>query len=178
MKFTMINEDDDKPKSIWQRSWTIRTLKHEYGVIVITLLGVAVSFLCLYTFVKAERMIFNEMVVTVSPWNYFRGIRTAQAASLTTKEYIQLVFGKDAPTALAVMTAESHGNAYAINKNKDGSYDLGCWQLNDHWQKFTREQAFDCKWSTDKAFEIYKKWGNSFNAWSVYKNNSYKKYVR
>jgi hypothetical protein len=86
-------------------------------------------------------------------------------------------FGKQCDTALAIINAESHFDRYAINVNKDGSKDLGCWQLNDKAQKVDRSIAFDCLQATDKAYKIYQSWGN-FNAWSAYKNGSYKKYLK
>lgn len=173
MKFTMIKEDDEpkKYKTVFQRSWTIRTLKHEYGVIVITLLGVAISFLCLYTFVKAEQWILNEKVVTVSPWNYVRGIRTAQAASLTTREYIQLVFGKDTPTALLVANGE--GLNYpcdGFNTNTNRSIDVGPFRINSiHFKKpgINVVSMADCHKNVDFAYKLYKEQG--WCPWVAYK---------
>lgn len=174
--FTMIEETETRIirsirwiKRTIRRSWTIRTLKHEYGVIVITLLGVALALGCLYTFVKAEQWILNEKVVTVSPWNYVRGIKTAKAEELTTEQYIRLVFGKDAPTALLVAKAESGMRCDAQNVNKGtNSLDAGLFQINSvHLKKagWKIGDLLDCHRNTDMAYKIFK--GSGWGAWSV-----------
>lgn len=75
-------------------------------------------------------------------------------------------FGRDCKKALEIVRLESNFNPWAINKNTDGSYDIGLWQLNEKWQKVPRAEAFEPILATYKAYEIYKKWGNNFNAWT------------
>lgn len=158
-------------KSIWQRSWTIRTLKHEYGSIVITLLGVAVAFLCLFTFSRAERWILNEKIVITPGITW---VRTAKA-EMTDVEYIRALFGKRSSEALFIYHAESGGQSYAINQNTDKgrTFDLGCMQLNEKWQLkprgLTRADAFNCKKSIEVSKQIFQEQGN-FCAWTSYKN--------
>lgn len=147
-------------KSTWQRSWTIRTLKHEYGVIVITLLGVALALGCLYTFVKAEQWILREKIVTVSPWNYVRSIRTAKAAEVEwpdigdCEQYRPIVekyFGKLTDEALFVAKMEGGCIADRIGpKNSDGSKDYCTFQI-------TREPlaAQSLEVCVRRAFEKY-----------------------
>lgn len=121
----------------------------------------------------------REKIVTVPHINF---VRTAQAKELTPEEYI-CTKRWDCKIAKAIFKAESGFYAYAINKNNDkgGTLDLGCAQLNEKWQMkpkgITRKQAFDCKFSIDIAYQIYVEWGHTFNAWSSYKNGSYKKFV-
>src|ERR1022692_2908337 len=46
------------------------------------------------------------------------------------KDYVSAKFGKDAPIALAIMQAESHGNAEALHVNGNETADFGCMQIN------------------------------------------------
>ena len=96
-------------------------------------------------------------------------IRQPKPENLSAKEYICRKFKADCATALKVVKLESNFNQYAINKNKDGSLDLGMWQINEKYQKVSRKEAFDPILSTEVAYNIYKSWGNSFEAWSAYK---------
>lgn len=67
--------------------------------------------------------------------------------------------------ASAIIRCESNWYTHAINKNKDGSYDLGLWQINGGYHPdISREEAFDVYASTRYAMEIYKSWG-SWDAW-------------
>ena len=64
--------------------------------------------------------------------------------------------------ALSIIDCESKWNPYAINKNLDGSYDIGLWQLNEKYHDITRECGFDVYCSTryamDKIYLPQKNW--------------------
>jgi hypothetical protein len=111
-------------------------------------------------------------------------------------------FGEAARVAYAVMTAENgaHRNE-AINTNRDsgtltgkswdvyfkgGTIDVGLFQINMYWnwEKIPGD-SYEDKLASLKnpeinveiAAKIYRSWGNSFAAWSTYKNRSYLKYL-
>lgn len=65
--------------------------------------------------------------------------------------------------AFDIITCESHWNVYAINKNRNGTYDLGLWQINDI-HKLDRACSLDVYCSTRWAIEKYQRDG-SWNAW-------------
>ena len=63
-----------------------------------------------------------------------------------------------------VISCESRWNEYAINKNKDGSFDLGLFQVNEKYHpQYGRECLMDLECNLKAAMEIYKKSG--FGAW-------------
>jgi hypothetical protein len=63
--------------------------------------------------------------------------------------------------AVSIIQCESGWNQYAINKNTDGSFDTGLWQINNkiHGKSITRGETFDVEISTKYAMELYKKHG-------------------
>jgi hypothetical protein len=75
---------------------------------------------------------------------------------------------KEKIKALAIIQCESGFDQYAINKNTNGSLDLGLWQINEPSHKskgLTRACAFDIACATKFAIEqIYLPQGN-WNAW-------------
>ena len=97
---------------------------------------------------------------------------TAPQPTLSVQEHVIGImkdeFGLSWPEiaeAISIISCESSWNEWAIGVNKDGSKDLGLWQLNEKWNKdLTRACAFDVYCSTRKAMEIYKKRGN-WSAW-------------
>jgi hypothetical protein len=66
-------------------------------------------------------------------------------------------------TAVEIINCESKWNEYAINKNRNGTFDVGLWQINDV-HKLNRKCSFDMECATKWAIEKYKKEGN-WNAW-------------
>ena len=71
--------------------------------------------------------------------------------------------GIDSYEAYAIIKCESNWSDVAINKNKDGSYDIGLWQLNEKWQPSPRACKLDYKCATEQAIKIIKKSG--FRPW-------------
>ena len=63
---------------------------------------------------------------------------------------------------------ESNYNQYAINKNTNGTYDIGYLQINE-LHKLPREVAFDYKGATEWAINKIKHDGN-YMAWYGYRN--------
>lgn len=64
---------------------------------------------------------------------------------------------------------ESNYNQYAINKNTNGTYDIGYLQINEV-HRLPRETSFDYKKATDWAIKKIKHDGNMM-AWYGYRNN-------
>lgn len=100
-------------------------------------------------------------------------------------EIIAYIESKDWDDKVAVALAKSE-NFWNLTKsfdcgrvgkmNSNGTYDTGLWQINSihiNSGAITLEDAKDCYKATDFAYGLYKGRGNTFNAWSAYKNGSY-----
>ena len=62
---------------------------------------------------------------------------------------------------------ESHYYQYAINKNSNGTFDTGLWQINDI-HNISREDTFDYKKATEWSIKKIKHDGN-YEAWYAYR---------
>ena len=69
--------------------------------------------------------------------------------------------------AINCFYSESGLTEKKVGQNTDAprSKDHGVAQLNDYWHKLTEEQKTEYKANIDKAYEIYKGWGDSFDPW-------------
>lgn len=91
----------------------------------------------------------------------------------------------DAATAAAIAMAESGGRATARNTNKNGSVDIGLWQINSvHRGAFGLPkdlQAFEAFLTNPnnnaKAAVAIKK-VQGWNAWVAYKNNKHLPFLK
>lgn len=93
--------------------------------------------------------------------------QVATTEALTEKEqiiqYIVEVFGEDAPDAFSVLYCENRNlNPNAVNYNRNGTRDLGIFQLND--QYWGGDENFNWKTNIDKAHKIFKNGG--WSQWS------------
>lgn len=98
-------------------------------------------------------------------------------------------------TAACVMTAESQRYTKAWHHNHehnpDGSNvydnefgepvilstDRGLFQINNKAHPtLDEEEMYRAKWNIDMAFEIYKRRGNTFEAWAAFNSGAYLKY--
>jgi hypothetical protein len=78
-------------------------------------------------------------------------------------EYITQVFKEDAPDAFNILHCENRQlNPKAVNHNRNGTRDLGIFQLNDAY--WGGEENFDWKTNIDKAHKIFKNGG--WRQWS------------
>ena len=70
-----------------------------------------------------------------------------------------------------IMAKESEANAKAVHQNKDGSYDVGLWQINDrNWKACNNERApCNPRENLRCAKDIYKWGGNTWSLWSTCK---------
>lgn len=84
---------------------------------------------------------------------------------------VKEVFGKDYDKAKMVLDCENHArNPKAINDNtKWGGKgkDWGIFQINDEWQGVTNKAFLtDYHINIRMAYNIFKSWGNNFQAWT------------
>ena len=70
-----------------------------------------------------------------------------------------------------IMAKESEANAKAVHQNKDGSYDVGLWQINiRNWKACNGGRApCDPRENLGCAKDIYNWGGNSWSLWSTCK---------
>lgn len=88
---------------------------------------------------------------------------------LTEKEqiinYIVEVFGEDAPEAFNVLHCENRNlDPKAINHNRNGSQDLGIFQLNNRY--WGGEENLNWKTNIDKAKIVFDRAGKSWKPWT------------
>jgi len=93
----------------------------------------------------------------------------------TPRSYIEKKFGKDARIALAIVSAESSWNEEAVNKNKNGSIDVGLFQVNSI-HGYDIEDLKDPFYNIDIAYKIFKR--DSWKAWATYNNGRYKNFLK
>jgi len=91
-------------------------------------------------------------------------------------EYIVEVFGEDAPEAFNVLYCENRTlNPSAVNVNRNGTRDLGVFQLNDGYHG--GEENFDYKTNIDKAYKIFEAHGKKWTAWTCSHRVDQKNYL-
>lgn len=80
-------------------------------------------------------------------------------------DYIVEVFEEDALDAMNVLKCENGNlNPNAVNYNRNGSRDLGVFQLNDNY--WGGEENFDYKTNIDKAYTIFVRAGKLWTPWT------------
>jgi len=84
------------------------------------------------------------------------------------------VFGNEYRLAIAVAMAESGLNPNAINYNRDGSRDIGIFQINEH-HGWNQEDLFNWRANIAIAKELRDTIG--WTAWSAFNNGTYRKYL-
>lgn len=93
--------------------------------------------------------------------------------------YICEKFGNECNIAVAISKAENGTRVCdrVSPKNKNGTYDIGVFQINTiHLKHYSLSDMKNCRKNVDIAYKIRQSWGN-WNAWSAYKNGSYKKFL-
>lgn len=95
-------------------------------------------------------------------------------ADSSIEEEIAEVFGDEKEIALAVAKAESGLNPKAINRNRDGSRDIGIFQINDH-HGWSAEERLDRSKNIRMAKELRDRHG--WSEWAVYNNKSYQNFL-
>jgi hypothetical protein len=97
------------------------------------------------------------------------------------QEYTCLKFGTACRVALAIQRAENpEGKCETYHYNSDGTLDWGYFQINTvHLKRagLNLRDLLDCRANIDFAYQLYSG-RQSFTAWSVFNNGSYRKYLR
>jgi len=96
------------------------------------------------------------------------------ASNNSIEQEIVEVFGAESRIALAVAKAESGLNPRAINRNRDGSRDIGIFQINDRhgWED---EELLDWRGNIRIAKELRDRRG--WGEWVVYNNGTYRNFL-
>lgn len=99
---------------------------------------------------------------------------------INVENFICFVFSEDCLVALAVSKAENHSRECARDNkgmNKDGTVDIGIFQINAYWHrdKATQEELRDCKTNILVAKQIKDRSG--WFPWVTYQTKSYLKYL-
>lgn len=87
---------------------------------------------------------------------------------------IMNAFGHEWKIALAIAKAESSLNPQAVNRNSNGTRDIGIFQIND-LHGWSAEERYDWKNNIAIAKEIRDRCG--WSAWSVYNNQQYRRFL-
>ena len=87
---------------------------------------------------------------------------------------IMKVFGHEWKIAMAVATAESSLNSQAVNRNSNGTRDIGIFQINDN-HGWSAEERFDWRKNIAMAKEIRDRYG--WSAWSVYNSGQFRQFM-
>jgi len=89
----------------------------------------------------------------------------------------------------AIAKVESNFNPKALNKNKNGTYDIGLMQINSSWiPELKKSGMFDHRWLWNPCYNIYvgawilnkciQKYGNTWQAIGCYNAVSKKKRIK
>ena len=75
----------------------------------------------------------------------------------------------DIMTMIKIAKAESGYRTDAINKNKNGTFDIGVFQINDvHSKRISRQDRMDFEKNIRFAYKLHQEQKHSFTAWSVW----------
>ena len=72
-------------------------------------------------------------------------------------------------TMIRIARAESNFRADGMNKNKNGTFDLGIFMINDvHGKRISRADRLDFQKNIRFAYQLHREQKHSFTAWVVY----------
>lgn len=87
---------------------------------------------------------------------------------------IMNTFGHEWKLALAIARAESNLNPRAVNQNRNGTRDIGIFQINDS-HGWSETERYDWQNNIAMAKEIRDRYG--WSAWSVYKSGQFRQFM-
>lgn len=96
------------------------------------------------------------------------------ASNNSIEQEIVNVFKTESRIALAIAKAESRLNPRAVNKNRNGSKDIGIFQINDK-HGWSANDRFDWRKNIQMAKELRDRHG--WTEWSVYNNGTYRNFL-
>lgn len=98
----------------------------------------------------------------------------AYVSNNSIEQEIADVFGSESRLALAVAKAESSLNPMAVNRNRNGSKDIGIFQINDR-HGWSDEELFD--WRTNIRIAKELRDSRGWREWVVFNNGTYKQFL-
>lgn len=123
----------------------------------------------------------GEPVLEVAPQKTESHAQPEEAEAVNTtsahpsiEDIIRKYFKDDYQMAIAIAKAESRLNPLAVHTNRNGTKDVGIFQIND-CHRFSVEDRKNPERNVEIAFEIYQRSG--WSPWSVWHNNSYQKFL-
>lgn len=76
---------------------------------------------------------------------------------------------------IRIAKAESGLRADAMGKNRNGTFDIGIFQINDvHGKRISRADRLDYEKNIRFAYQLHQEQGHSFRAWVAFTNGSAK----
>lgn len=117
---------------------------------------------------RVDRALAREGALPLSP--------TPGPADLIRQE-IKEVFGKDYDKAMLLLQGEGCRenmtlSPTAVNVNKDGSKDVGLFQINEKWHKIAPKWLLNYSINIRVAKQLYDESGDSFRLWTCGKFHS------
>jgi hypothetical protein len=109
-------------------------------------------------------------------------IDIVSVGSFPVEQQVQLAFGTTTPIMVAIARCESGFRHFDKDGNlvRSETKDSGLFQINDIWEEDAKELGLDYKGNVHDnilmAKYILNKQG--LNAWTTYKNNCYKQYLK
>ncbi len=137
-------------------------------------------------------VIVLEVLITLMVFGYLKSIKKTLPHALetpitvnaveSTKPFCRDVVGcirdigtemgesnKDIMQMIRIAKYESGYRTDAINKNTNGTYDIGIFMINDvHSKRISRADRFDMEKNIRFAYKLHQEQGHSFTAWVVY----------
>lgn len=152
--------------------WLMATLNL---ILLLALPAILMYFAYANEYIKVQ----NEAIEIRKEVHLIKEAKAKSPEEMTTEEYICYKFGSDCKMAVAVSQAENgtrQCDRIVIEPNNTVS--VGLFQVNSiHFKKYPLSQLITCHGNVDAAKEIYDTWG-SWQPWSVYKNGSYKRFLK
>jgi len=148
-----------------------------YGLLSVVIFAILISWIvCIYQYSKLKSEMnfdFHQPAIIKIHHHYSTTIKYTTSKEDRMKEYVKQEVekaGLDWNAINCLIEKESNWDEYAIGVNKNGSKDIGLWQINERWHKdISREDKFNYQKSTDWALKKILK-DENMNAWNGYTN--------
>ena len=123
-----------------------------------------------FTVIITEEEVVEDPLIEESPPKP----RKSNAPVSSIEKTIADVFRGEEKIALAVAKAESGLNPKAVNWNRNGSKDVGVFQINDK-HGWSTEERFDWEKNIRMAKDLRDRYG--WTEWTAFNNQSYRNYL-
>jgi hypothetical protein len=122
----------------------------------------------------SEPEIFQTQVIEIEEHESPDSFDNEADPANSIEQVIVNVFGNEWQIALAVAKAESSLNPQAVNQNRNGTRDIGIFQINDS-HGWSENERFDWQQNIMMAKELRDRYG--WTAWSVFNNGQYRQFL-